>query len=93
MAQREIKIPMTKIPNVKIKFSRHAKRRMQLYDISENDIYRALEEGARGITPDGKTYFIDDRQKKFKYPLKVVAIQQGDLLLIITAYPLKKGRK
>jgi hypothetical protein len=29
---------------------------------------------------------------KSKYPIKVVGLEQGKDLLIITAYPLKKGR-
>ncbi|MBW2635848.1 MAG: DUF4258 domain-containing protein [Deltaproteobacteria bacterium] len=79
--------------NIKVKISRHAKRRMKLYDISENDVYRVIDQGKRGSTEDGKTIFLGDFSNKFKYPLKVVAVWQDDLLLVVTAYPLKKGGK
>jgi hypothetical protein len=29
----------------------------------------------------------------FKYPLKVVAAVENDIITIVTNYPLKKGRK
>jgi hypothetical protein len=29
----------------------------------------------------------------FKYPLKIVVSVEGDIITVITNYPLKKGRK
>jgi len=29
----------------------------------------------------------------FKYPLKIVVSTEGDILTVVTNYPLKKGRK
>ena len=37
-----------------IKFSRHAKRRMALYDIEEPDVLLAIEEGLKQQLLDGK---------------------------------------
>jgi len=38
-----------------------------------------------------KTAFLLSMPFKYKYPLKVVTIRQDDRILIVTAYPLKKG--
>lgn len=72
-----------------IKFSRHAKRRAKLYGISESmviDILRNmnLHQGEHEIIKD---------VSGLKYPLKVVVSIAGDLITVITNYPLKKGRK
>jgi len=75
-----------------IKFSRHAKRRMALYDIEERDVLLAIEEGEKQVLPDGKLCFIFKINDKFKYPLKIVAMEKQDSLTIVTAYPLKRTR-
>jgi hypothetical protein len=74
---------------VKIKFSRHAKRRAKLYGISESmvvDILRNmnLHQGEHEIIKD---------IHGFKYPLKIVVSVEEDLITVITNYPMKKGRK
>ena len=74
-----------------IRFSRHAKRRMALYDIDEREVFIVIEEGEKQELPDGKVCFIF-KIDKFKYPLKVVAVGKPDYLTIVTAYPLKKAR-
>ena len=75
-----------------IKFSRHAKRRMALYDIEERDVLLAIEEGLKQQMLDGKSCFIFKINDKDNYPLKVVAVEKQDSLTIVTAYPLKKAR-
>ena len=74
---------------MKIKFSRHAKRRAQLYKIPEStirDILASLNlhRGVREIIRD---------VAGFQYPLKIVVSVSGDTATVITNYPLKKGKK
>ena len=76
-----------------IKFSRHAKRRMQLYGISKEDVLNVLRNGRKETSEDGKIFFRHDINKKFKYPVKVITAQRDRTLVIISAYPLKKRRK
>jgi len=44
------------------------------------------------VLPDGKLCFTFRVNDKFRYPLKVVAVEKPDSLAIVTAYPLKKVR-
>jgi len=74
---------------MKIKFSRHAKRRGKLYNISKETVEKILEEKE---LIQGNQEIIEDVQG-FKYPLKIVASVEGDLVTVITNYPLKRGRK
>lgn len=74
---------------MEIKFSRHAKRRVKLYGISESiviDILRDmnLHQGEHEIIKD---------VSGFKYPLKIVVSVEEDSTTVVTNYPLKKGRK
>ncbi len=72
-------------------FSRHAKRRMTLYEIDAPDVKHAIERGKKQIQPDGKIYFTITLEK-LKYPLKVVIVEEAETYVIITAYPLKRMR-
>ena len=74
---------------MKIKFSRHAKRRGKLYNISEETVEKILEEKE---LIQGNQEIIEDVQG-LKYPLKIVVSVEGDLVTVITNYPLKRGRK
>ena len=74
---------------MKIKFSRHAKRRAKLYKISEETIKGILE---RKELIQGNQEIIEDVEG-FKYPLKIVVSVKDDIVTVITNYPLKKGRK
>jgi hypothetical protein len=76
---------------MKINFSRHAKRRMKLYHISEEHIMTVLAEGYRENYSPGRFIYTRD-MPGFKYPLKIIVEEEGELLTIITAYPLKRGR-
>ena len=77
-----------------IKYSRHAKRRMKLYSITGDDIKSVIEQGKREISQSGnKTSIIHRIPAKFKYPIKVIGVEEGDSFLVISAYPLKKGKE
>ena len=75
---------------MKIKFSRHAKRRAKLYNISESIILRVLEN--KGLSHQGMAEIVENVEG-FKYPLKIVLAVKDDVITIVTNYPLKKGRK
>ena len=76
-----------------LKYSRHAKRRMALYGISEEDVAAVVKAGkgeAQGES--GRLGFTRRLADKSKYPIKVVGLEQGEDFLVFTAYPLKRGR-
>jgi hypothetical protein len=73
---------------MKIKFSRHAKRRARLYGISESTVADIV---TKMNLPHGEHEIIKDIGQK--YPLKIVVSVKKDTVSVITNYPLKKGRK
>ena len=73
---------------MKIKFSRHAKRRAKLYNIPTEIIEKILEEKE---LIQGNQEIVEDVQA-FKYPLKIVVSVEGDIITVITNYPLKRRR-
>lgn len=72
---------------MKIKFSRHAKRRGKLYGISEEAVVEILNvlELTQGY------HEIIKNINGFVYPIKVIVDVQNDMVTVITNYPLKKG--
>jgi hypothetical protein len=74
---------------MKIKFSRHAKRRASLYKIPESVISIILTDMN---LRQGEHEIIQD-VAGFQYPLKIVVSVAGETATVITNYPLKKGRK
>jgi hypothetical protein len=72
---------------VEIKFSRHAKRRAELYGIDQSTILTILKE--EELHPG--THEIIKRVDGFKYPLKIVITVADDIITVITNYPLKRG--
>jgi hypothetical protein len=74
---------------MKIKFSRHAKRRGKLYNISNELVIKILEEKQ---LQQGYNEIIEN-VGGFKYPIKIVVDVQEDLITVITNYPLKTRRK
>ncbi|MEK7280230.1 MAG: hypothetical protein AAB090_06245 [Nitrospirota bacterium] len=71
---------------MKIRFSRHAKRRTKLYKIQESTITNILNsidlpQGEHEITKD---------VKGLTCPLKIVVYVEDDIITVITNYPLKK---
>lgn len=73
---------------MKIKFSRHAKRRASLYKIPEPIISTILTD----INLCQGDHEIIRDVAGFQYPLKIVVSVAGDTATVITNYPLKKGR-
>jgi len=66
---------------------------MQLYGISEDNVFEVLGQGQREILANGKAVFVHHIEHKFSYPIKIIALQRGGDTLIITAYPVKKRKK
>ena len=73
-----------------IKYTRHSKRRLKLYNISESDVEFVIKLGTK-VEVDGNKfesmYNFDDKI----LPLKVVYKVIGNDYIIITSYPLKRG--
>lgn len=74
---------------MEIKFSRHAKRRAKLYNISESIIIDIL----KSMDLSQGEHEIIRNIRGFKYPLKIVIDVESDIITVITNYPLKKRRK
>ena len=74
---------------MRIKFSRHAKRRARLYKISQSTIIDILT--SMNLS-EGKHEIMKD-VGGFEHRLKIVVAIEGDIITVITNYPLKKGRK
>ena len=72
-----------------IRFSRHARRRMQLYKISETVVTDMI--GASGSKPGNNT--IVRERSGFKYPIKIIFVMEDDILTVVTVYPFKKGNQ
>ncbi len=72
-----------------IKFTRHAKRRGKLYQISESQVSRILMDK---VLQPGRQEIIQE-MVSFPYPLKIIFTVKGDQLTGITTYPLKKGKR
>jgi hypothetical protein len=74
---------------MKIKLSRHSKRRAKLYKIPESEISDILN----NIKLSNGKHELIKNIKGFKYPIKIEIIIENNILTVITNYPLKKGRK
>jgi len=72
-----------------IRFSRHAKRRAQLYKIPESVVETILA----GLHLNDGEHEIIKNVSGFKYPIKIVVAVERGIVTVITNYPLKKGRK
>ncbi|MBW1778911.1 MAG: DUF4258 domain-containing protein [Deltaproteobacteria bacterium] len=78
-----------------IQFSRHAKRRMALYEISEPTVRAIIKSRKKdGIVKEGKNEVIDYQTlNRHGYPVKVVFVYKENHITVITAYPLRRGIK
>lgn len=74
---------------MEIKFSRHAQRRAQLYKIPETAILEILEGKHFSQGNQQIIEHVGGRQ----YPLKIILAVEHDRITIVTAYPLKRGKK
>lgn len=70
-------------------FSRHARRRLKLYNITESIIFEILKDLNLS---DGEHELIRNISG-FVYPIKIVVSVEDNDIIVITSYPLKKGRK
>lgn len=70
----------------RIVWSRHAKRRMNLYKLD----HIAIEKAISSYVSIGKQEILIN-EKKGKYPIKVVVDITSEGITVITAFPLKKG--
>ncbi len=71
-----------------INFSRHAKRRARLYGISEATVKGILQT----LTLEDGEHEIVRTISGFEFPIKVVALVKEERVMVITNYPLKKGK-
>jgi len=72
-----------------VKFSRHAKRRAKLYNISNSVVENIL----RNVNLENGEHEIIREVSGFKYPIKIVVAVEKNTITVITNYPLKKGIK
>ena len=72
-----------------VKFSRHARRRAKLYNIPESEIKKILQ--TQDLS-EGQHEIIRDILG-FKYPIKIIVKVENDFMIVVTNYPLKKGKK
>ncbi len=76
---------------MKITISRHAKRRMRLYSIEENDINFLLNNSSKSKFVG--RHEIIAKLENFSYPLKAIIDVREKDIFIITCYLLKKSKK
>ena len=76
-----------------ITISRHAKRRIALYEIDPGDILAIIKRYMKEKhTSEGKHIVVDQNAVgKYGFPLKIAFTIEGSKITVITAYPLKKG--
>jgi len=72
-----------------IHFSRHAQRRLKLYNVSETNVAEILKNSK---LIQGHQSVIG-RISGFELPIKTVIDVDNDKVVVVTAYPLKKTRK
>ncbi len=79
---------------MEIIFSRHAKRRAKLYNIDIEDITEIIySSGIKETKKEHEIEIIDDRfLRKYGLPMKIVVKKEGEQIIVITNYPLKRGR-
>ncbi|MFQ5674394.1 MAG: DUF4258 domain-containing protein [bacterium] len=78
----------------KIKFTRHAKNNMRLYNISEDDVNAVIDKPDEASEQKDKTISIKHIENRFSnMPLKVVHGRKKEVTIIITTYPVRKSYK
>ncbi|WP_295404520.1 DUF4258 domain-containing protein [uncultured Thiocystis sp.] len=71
---------------MEIHFSRHAKRRAKLYNLSLSVITEAISEST---LQDGQQEILKTIPG-MNHPLKIIVSRENDRVTVITNYPLKK---
>lgn len=77
---------------MKVRFTRHSKSRMKLYNISQ-DIVKFVLKQPTDTKRVSERIEVIATLPNFDYPIKVVYKEYQNYLLIITVYPLKKEIK
>lgn len=72
---------------MEIKLSRHARRRARLYGISPSTISGVLT--GRNLSRGNQEIVVD--VPGLAYPLKIVVFVEGEMITVVTAYPVKRG--
>jgi hypothetical protein len=72
---------------MKVRFSRHARRRAKLYRIPESSVEAVV---TRESLAQGQHEFVVDVPER-RYPLKIIVVVEDDVATVITNYPLKKA--
>jgi len=75
--------------NYNIKFTRHSKKRMKLYNITEDVVKRIVDTYEAQETDDGKIIYIGP-VNSFAYPIKIICKVANDEIIVISCYPLKR---
>lgn len=81
---------------MKIIFSRHARRRLKLYRIEEKDVVSAIESSSKQkhASSEERIWVVDKSLAvNYLYPIKVVFVQEHGRIVVVTAYPVKKGKQ
>jgi hypothetical protein len=69
-------------------FSRHAKRRMLLYNIDESDVVETIQNSDLDIESQNKIEVVNrEMAEKYGYPLKVFFKRKNDDVIVISAFP------
>jgi hypothetical protein len=74
---------------VKIVFSRHALRRIKLYGLNEINLRTIIQNLT--VIHNGYNEIVQPVNEN-KYPIKIVFKIETDYIVVVTAYPLKRGR-
>lgn len=75
---------------LRIRFSRHARRRMKLYNILEETVTAMVQEADR----ESGRHKVVKEASGFSLPLKVVFdVETAENAIVITAYPVRRTGK
>jgi hypothetical protein len=77
---------------MRIRFSRHARRRHKLYGIRQDDVIRAIESDSLHPAIDGgrREFISFDFVEEYGFPLFIVYTKDGPGFEVITNFPYDK---
>ena len=71
-----------------IRFSRHARRRMNLYKIDEKDVLDTIQNiSLKGEATGKKEVINENLSLKYGHPLKVIFFWENDKITVVSVYP------
>jgi len=65
---------------------------MRLYGLTEEDVESVIKSGKKQVTAAGKLTYVGQVRERFTHPVKVICVQEAGAILVVTAYPVRKGR-